>query len=270
MSTIKSNKAAVFEEELSAIKSATIRDSVRIILGELPDYFFRTAASSTGKYHPSYALGSGGLVRHTKAAVKICNDLLSLEYNTVKFEEWQRDIMIAALILHDGMKHGLEGSQYTVAEHPVVMADYIKGHKADYSFTDEELDLLTNCISTHMGQWNTDFKTKAQIMNKPSTEEQYFVHLCDYLASRKYLDVSFDNNYAPEMFYLDEARCIVDKIIQLCQYEIAEGGSRDELIKIIAEHNNGNGNPKSITALKTAESVYQALIDYIKEDANGE
>ena len=45
----------------------------------LPEYFFEVAASSTGKYHPVYALGVGGLVRHTIAAVEIANEMYRMD-----------------------------------------------------------------------------------------------------------------------------------------------------------------------------------------------
>lgn len=51
---------------------------------------------------------------------------------------------------------------------------------------------LADLITTHMGQWNTDYKTKEEIMPKPSTKAQSFVHLCDYLASRKFLEFNFE------------------------------------------------------------------------------
>ena len=58
-------------------KNDDIKKSVAILIEMLPDYFFHEAASSTGKYHPKYALGDGGLLRHTKAAVRIAYELLN-------------------------------------------------------------------------------------------------------------------------------------------------------------------------------------------------
>ena len=60
-----------FEEELQLIKDDGIRDLVVEVLKTVKDDFFHAPASSTGKYHPDYALGDGGLYRHTRAAVKI-------------------------------------------------------------------------------------------------------------------------------------------------------------------------------------------------------
>ncbi len=256
------NKAKVFDNELRYIVDEHIREVTRHIVCELPDYFFTVAASSTGKYHPAYALGEGGLVRHTKAAVKFCNSLLSLEYNQEKFSQEERDIICAALILHDGMKHGVLGSEYTTADHPVVMSEYIKSnHSGDFS--DEQLKLIVNSISSHMGQWNTDFRSKKEIMPKPSTEIEYFVHLCDYLASRKWLDVDMsDNYYKPEDYETsdncEEVETIITNVIKVCKEKIQKGADRNDIYKMI-EDISGVKNPVHIKDINKAEEVLKAV-----------
>ena len=42
----------------------------------IPEYWYHVGASSTGKYHPEYSLGEGGLMRHTVALVRILNYML--------------------------------------------------------------------------------------------------------------------------------------------------------------------------------------------------
>ena len=69
-------KHEVFRKELDYIKDDRIRSSCEIILDMLPDYFYEIPASSTGKYHPDFSLGDGGLVRHVKVAVRIAKELL--------------------------------------------------------------------------------------------------------------------------------------------------------------------------------------------------
>lgn len=185
------SRIKVFKEELNWIGDSTIREFTSEALTKLPDYFFEVAASSTGKYHPSYALGLGGLVRHTKAAVAIAKDLLSLEMYS-KFSNETRDMILSVLILHDGMKHGLNGSNYTVANHPVVIANWlVDTMKIDERFDPAFVESYIGAIESHMGQWNTDYKTKEVIMPKPTNAIDKFVHQCDYLASRKYLEVNF-------------------------------------------------------------------------------
>ena len=60
------NKVAVFEKEFNYIKNSSYKNDAMYLIDALPDYFFEVAAASTGKYHPKYAQGNGGLVRHTK------------------------------------------------------------------------------------------------------------------------------------------------------------------------------------------------------------
>lgn len=179
-------KPEVFSTELLFINDEKVRNEVINLIRHLPDYFFEVAASSTGKYHPDYALGEGGLVRHTKAAVRIAGDLLRLEMFKGLFKD--NDVIIAALLLHDGWKHGTAYQSYARADHPVIAAEQVRAYSEDKEIGERIADL----ILTHMGQWNTDWKSNEEIMPKPSSKIQSFVHLCDYLASRKFLEFNFE------------------------------------------------------------------------------
>lgn len=187
----KKTKVLTFENEIKWIKNKDIRKFAIEMVSELPDYFFTVAASSTGKYHPDYSLGEGGLVRHTKAAVLIAKTLLDLEQYKNKYSEEERDIMLTALLLHDGVKHGVEGGKYSVASHPTDMADFIYEMYKD-KLPCYYIDIIVSCIATHMGEWVQDWKTKEVILDKPKTDMQKFVHMCDYLASRRFLEVNFE------------------------------------------------------------------------------
>lgn len=191
-----------FESEIKHITNPELNIFVKWCLEQLPDYFYIVAASSTGKYHPAYALGEGGLIRHTIAAVRIAEELFKNE-TVQNFSNEEKDIIRVALILHDGVKHGTDGRQYTVSTHPLEVVKYLEDRYFDVpeeSLSDEVIDVMegdswyqiTECIKTHMGQWNTDYKTGEEILPKPESEIQRFVHLCDYLASRKMLEVNFN------------------------------------------------------------------------------
>lgn len=181
-------KSDLFNFEINLIENIEIRNFVKNFLEQVPDYFFEVAASSTGKYHPNYALGNQGLVRHTKAAVRIAHELLRLEM--FKYSQEQQDLILASLILHDTYKHGKYGSSFTVAEHPLVAAEEVINSSLNLKL--EWKEILFQNISSHMGQWNTDYKTKKEILPKPKKGMQNFVHMCDYLASRKCLEFNFD------------------------------------------------------------------------------
>lgn len=193
------NKTEVFEKELNWIENDAIREFCTTMIRGLPDYFFEVAASSTGKYHPQYALGRGGLVRHTKAALIIAKELLALEMFSKKFTSDDKDLVYTAIIVHDGKKYGDGNSKYTVVEHPVLAANYVKEIQ-DHTelLSSEQIEKLSGMVASHMGQWNTD-RYKNEIMPKPKTSLQHFVHLCDYLASRKCLLMDFgDDVYDPD------------------------------------------------------------------------
>ena len=179
------DRIELFKTELDYIQDKNIKEFVTQVLLKLPNYFFEVAASSTGKYHPKYSLGHQGLVRHTKSAVRIAVDILGLEM--MKYKDIEKDIIIASLILHDGLKHGVNGDRYTVTEHPLEIVKFIERDSELTNLLDKEiLETIFGCIRSHMGEWNSDYKTKREILPKPKSKLQNIVHLADYLSSRKY------------------------------------------------------------------------------------
>ena len=186
-------KIQVFQREINYIRSERYRENMKKLVSYLPDYFFEIPASSTGKYHPSYALGEGGLVRHTKAAVRIAYELLNDESIGYQFQKEEKDMILMALILHDGLKNGDPKEKYTRFDHPLLVCQMIESHKEDLTLTENEIKAITNMISSHMGPWNQDYNG-VEVLPVPSNKYQRFVHMCDFLASRKFLEVPFVKN----------------------------------------------------------------------------
>lgn len=188
------DKIKQFEREINYIKNEKYKENLKILIELLPDYFFEVAASSTGKYHPGYALGNGGLLRHTKAAAIIANELLN-KNNTIgsAFTQNEKDLMIVALILHDGLKLGETKEKYTKFDHPILMANFIKKNKEKLSLDEKEIEFIATNIETHMGEWTKDYNGN-EVLSKPKNKYQKFVHMCDFLASRKFLEVPFEKN----------------------------------------------------------------------------
>ena len=58
---------------LSTIVNDDIREFAKVLVEGLPAYIWEVGASSTGKYHPDYSLGVGGLMRHQIAVVRFLN-----------------------------------------------------------------------------------------------------------------------------------------------------------------------------------------------------
>lgn len=186
-------KKEMFQTEIGYIKNPKYAENIGIIIDLLPDYFFEVPASSTGKYHPKFSLGEGGLVRHTKSAVRIAHELLENNSLFNTFTSDEKDMMIAALLVHDGLKSGLVKSEYTVFEHPLLMSKFIQDNRSKLTLDDSEIELICSVIETHMGEWTRDYKGN-EVLEKPKTKYQKFVHMCDFLSSRKFLNIEFDGN----------------------------------------------------------------------------
>lgn len=131
----------------------------------VPLSFYIQPASSSGKYHPSYSLGVGGLVRHTLATLKLAKMLFPL----YKFSEKEEDTVLAALALHDIAKPD--------KLHPLMVEQILYPLREKYY---SKIEKVIPLIESHMGVWDQFGK-----LPRPKSTLQKFVHLCDYLASRK-------------------------------------------------------------------------------------
>ena len=140
-------KKELFKKELSYIKNEEYLKNAEILLDLLPDYFFEVAASSTGKYHPKFAL----------------------------------------------LKHGKVKEKYTKFDHPLIAANFVCENKDKTSFNDKDIEFICHVISSHMGPYNTNPYSDV-VLPIPKDKYQKFVHMCDLLASRKFLNVEFNGN----------------------------------------------------------------------------
>ena len=187
------NKKEIFYDEINYIKDESLRKSLAELIELLPDYFFKEPAASTGKYHPKYAQGEGGLLRHTKAAVRIGYELLQDLSIGKKYTNHEKDLMLMALLLHDGFKKGLVEERYTRFDHPLIAAKVVLDNASKVGLSSEDAKFISDAIKTHMGDYTVDYSGN-EVLEKPHTRYQNFVHMCDYLASRKCLLLPFDEH----------------------------------------------------------------------------
>lgn len=180
---------------LDTFENEDIKEFAVILLDNLPEYIWHVGASSTGKYHPAYSLGEGGLMRHQIAVVRFLNFFFELEQYNNKLTSREMDLMRLSGLVHDGRKSGAqedyESSKYTKFDHPLQMAEVIRSYDGEY-LNHEEIEIVADTISRHMGSWNTDKKSNI-VLPKPNNKYARMVHLADYLASRKCLTMDFDN-----------------------------------------------------------------------------
>ena len=187
------DREELFLDELELISDDKLSECLLNIIDMLPDYWLTEAASSTGKYHPEYALGDGGLLRHSKAAMRIGYELLSNPCIGDKYTKREKDLMLMSLLVHDGLKLGIPQERYTRFDHPILMGQFIIDNRKEIGLSSDDAKFMNEVIKTHMGPWTTDYNGN-EVLEKPKTKYQNFVHMCDYLASRKCLLVPFDEN----------------------------------------------------------------------------
>ena len=198
-------KAKIFDSILNTIENQDIRYFAEQCIETIPDYFWEVGASSTGKYHPQYALGELGLARHTCALVRFLNHILNVDCFGDRFTSREKDLMRVAGMMHDTRKSGDDEAytknKFTKFDHPLLAANEIRSLIGFIS--EEELEIIAVMIESHMGQWNTD-KRSSVILPLPTNKYQKLLHLADYLASRKDIEVLFDGYGAPELPDINE------------------------------------------------------------------
>lgn len=166
----------LLQAEFDSIDDAGLKLKViRFFDEKVPDYFFHIPASSSGKYHPHFAQGEGGLLRHTQMMIEIAKTLSPLHLCTESLNN-----IVVACLLHDSFKSGHLNTGYTVDSHANIAASefYAFMKKEQYSYM-ESIKIICYAINSHMGQWG---------MVQPQTEFEKFIAMCDYLASKKYFD----------------------------------------------------------------------------------
>lgn len=188
-------RANPFDEILDTIENKDMREFAEELIKDIPDYFWHVPASSTGKYHPAYALGDGGLVRHTISLCKLLNFTFEIECMGCGWTSREKDMMRIAGLMHDTRKSGsqedYEKNKYTKFEHPLLAASAIRDYLGSNIIPDTEIEIIATAIESHMGQWNVSDRSKITLP-KPSNKYQKIIHWADYLASRKDIEMRFE------------------------------------------------------------------------------
>lgn len=162
----------IYKEQLSLIKDQDKRQRVENVLRQADVRNISEPASSTGKFHPQFASGKYGLSRHTKAVVAFIADFCKV------IPELNQDVMVIAALLHDIVKYKSDG-KYTSKTHAIDAAALLEKNGLS-----EEASL----VKTHMGNFEKDSSLH------PKTFNEKMLHLADYLASRTYIDIDFDDD----------------------------------------------------------------------------
>ena len=177
-------RSEFFKREIALIESEDLQDFVRFFFDEkCGEWFWKSGASASGKYHPAFTHGEGGLVRHTRAVAMVCEELLrmsSYAYMRAEYKDYAR----VACLLHDTRKYGSGDTEDKdcYKEHGAIAANDVALGWFEF-FGTPCPELLTMAIRSHMGQWVENRE------DRPFTNIDRLVHLSDYIASRSFWDI---------------------------------------------------------------------------------
>ena len=177
------------------LENDDIKRFAETIIEAAPTYWKSVPSSSTGRYHPSYALGDGGLIRHTLALIRLINHTFSIKCMAAGWTSRERDLVRVAGLMHDAWKSGTqeeyEKNKYTKHEHPIIAANAIMKYKGCGIISDDEIETIATAIETHMGEFVSSPRSDI-VLPEPKNKFQKMLHWADYLASRKDIEIKFE------------------------------------------------------------------------------
>ena len=172
------------------VKPDNIRIATMRCLEMAPAYFWKTPASVTGKHHPLWALGDGGLIRHTVGAVDMG---INMGRYDVDVEPKIYTAIVPALILHDITKYGIKDiaetkesdpNMYWFNNHHVTAASFcrkiwqlMEWNTNETTYYQDEMRWIEICdmILGHVGRWGV----------KPTSKAGWIVHFADLAVSTR-------------------------------------------------------------------------------------
>lgn len=152
----------------------------------VPQGFWEQPASTSGKYHPAFSLGEGGLVRHSAAVVFTAIDLAQL---------WRirsgpaLDAVVLAAAVHDTFKGGDSEVWEYAPDHPALAcAHLVEMLDATRNIIEQKaLATAAYAVSDHMSLWGprpTDMRSTDHVGS--------VIIAADYITSRKYFKPEAD------------------------------------------------------------------------------
>lgn len=185
----KKDKQLVFEPHLKDFETESIAEYFKDMIAEIPDYIFTMPSSTSGRYHNKTQCERFGQIYHEYMFASILNHRLRLKGNREKYNTPEiRDCMRCVPVFHDAVKCGWNGSQYTVQDHPMLAAEWVRTTQVEHDISNEYKEIIACMCEAHSGEWNKS-KSGKVIMPEPRNDMEFFIHECDILSSRADLDM---------------------------------------------------------------------------------
>lgn len=197
-------KAECIEDIIAMIEHDDLRAFTYYVISQCHPDFWIIPSSSTGKYHPDWENGNGGLIRHIRAVTTYAISGLrrygyGCDYTGMDPNDSAeaRDIIVCAALLHDWGKNGNppeKWGRHTTKTHGEDTANYIKEKMfpkfikmfkevKDVDGLKKMLKEVCIAIYHHYGIWS---KEKLSPSSNKLTNFAKILQEADYYSSREY------------------------------------------------------------------------------------
>lgn len=209
----------MFINEIGDIKDADLKAFATELIANADDYFFVVPASSSGKYHPPFDLGDGGLVRHTRLVAYMARSLAE----SYCFSDYDTDCLIVAALAHDIKKQGNGDTGHTVWDHPILAMHYVQEiyGKTNFNVPADTIEKISNAVSSHMGKWGNEprFCKGNTPLPMPVTEFDKALQAADYVASRKEI-TEFKFRDTEEVNIVAQPKSVLPPVNEMSLFEL--------------------------------------------------
>lgn len=194
-----SYKSDLFKDVLDCFETEELKLFCIDLLEKRSEINYQIPSSTSNKYHNKTQCLPGGQIYHEIMVGTIMNYLLGLDYLKAKFSQpKKRDCLRIAAIMHDCCK--TNGGKYTVHEHPILGGEFVENCEVEHDINPKLKAYISRLIKSHSGQWVESKKSKV-VLPTPDNDEQFLVHLCDYLGSRSNIDMLYSNELQEKVSY---------------------------------------------------------------------
>lgn len=225
----------VYDLALKNFETEEIKPYFKEMIRTIPEYHFTMPSSTSGKYHNKKQCGKYGQIIHEFMQAAIVEHLLRLKHNKMLFATpIERDCIRCVPFFHDAIKCGWNGSRYTVAEHPILAATWVKNTKVEHDIPVKYKEMIAGMCEAHSGEWNKD-RSGNVIMSEPRCPRECFVHECDILSSRADIDWILPQELSDLLGFTNNDASTSEENVE--NYKLPFGKYKGELlVNVVKEH----------------------------------
>ena len=182
-------KQNIFKPMSEYFETEQMKEYFLDMVAEIPDYIYSMPSSTSGKYHNKTQCEDYGQIYHIYMFSEILNYRLNLKGNKEKYSDpIARDCMRCVPAFHDAIKCGLNGSRFTVHDHPMLAHDWVLNTAVEHDIEGKYKELIADMCAAHSGEWTSSKRSKV-VLPEPKNEMELFIHECDILSSRNNIDM---------------------------------------------------------------------------------